>query len=145
MVAPDDAWLQLAKKTPIPLATGENIMSNDTFERYIAAGAISHLQPDIAKWGGISDVLIHSRNALQEGITVSPHFLGGGIGLLASAHVLAAIGGDGFQECDANPNPLREHIVAIPEVNNGNMSIPMESGFGVEPQWENIAEYRINS
>jgi hypothetical protein len=29
-------------------------------------------------------------------------------GLLASAHQLAAIGGDGLLEVDANPNPLRE-------------------------------------
>ena len=36
-----------------------------------------------------------------------PHFLGGGIGLLASAHALAAVGGDGMLEVDCNPNPLR--------------------------------------
>ena len=143
--APDKAWLRLAQKTSIPLATGENIMSNDTFERYIAAGAIRHLQPDIAKWGGISDVLIHSHNALKAGIIGSPHFLGGGVGLLASAHVLAAIGGEGFQECDANANPLRERIVLIPEVKDGRMTLSMTPGFGDEPQWEKIAEYRIDN
>ena len=143
--APDEAWQTLAKKTDTPLATGENIMSNETFERYIAAGAIRHLQPDIAKWGGISGVLVHARNALKAGIAVSPHFLGGGIGLLASAHVLAALGGDGFQEWDANPNPLREKIVAMPEVRAGAMILPMAPGFGAEPQWESIAEYRIDS
>jgi L-alanine-DL-glutamate epimerase-like enolase superfamily enzyme len=36
-----------------------------------------------------------------------PHYLGAGIGLLASAHLLAAVGGDGMLEVDANPNPLR--------------------------------------
>lgn len=143
--APDDAWLQLAARTPVPLATGENIMSDEAFERYIAAGAIRHLQPDIAKWGGISGVLVHSRNALKAGISVSPHFLGGGIGLQASAHVLAAIGGDGFQECDANPNPLRERIVPAPEVRDGKLILSMAPGFGADPEWETIAEYRIDS
>ena len=70
--------------------------------------------------------------------------LGGGIGLLASAHVLAAVGGDGFQEYDANPNPLRERIVDIPDVVGGEMAIPKTPGFGVDPEWDNIAEYRVD-
>ena len=118
-------------------------MGTEGFERYITAGAIRHLQPDVAKWGGISEVLVHACNALRAGIAVSPHFLGGGIGLLASAHLLAAVGGGGYQEFDANPNPLRERIVPMPEVRGGRMLLPMAPGIGAEPQWENLAEFRV--
>jgi D-galactarolactone cycloisomerase len=45
--------------------------------------------------------------AQRRGLRYCPHFLGGGIGLMHSAHVLAAAGGDGMLEIDANPNPLR--------------------------------------
>ena len=72
-------------------------------------------------------------------------FLGGGIGLLASAHALAAVGGDGMLEVDCNPNPLRTFLV------NGLFNTPMNSmvlgdepGIGVEPDLLAIAEYRIN-
>ena len=42
------------------------------------------------------------------GLRYCPHYLGAGIGLLASAHVLAARGAaDGWLEVDANENPLR--------------------------------------
>ncbi|MGX4772417.1 enolase C-terminal domain-like protein [Bradyrhizobium guangdongense] len=47
-----------------------------------------------------------------KGKTFCPHYPGGGIGLLASAHLLAAVGGDGWVEVDANDNPLRDALVA---------------------------------
>ena len=34
-------------------------------------------------------------------------------GLLASAHVLAAQGGEGLLEVDANPNPLRTELAPV--------------------------------
>ena len=46
----------------------------------------------------------------EKGKTFCPHYLGGGIGLLASAHLLAAVGGDGWVEVDANDNPLRDAL-----------------------------------
>ena len=35
-------------------------MGNEEFERYIKAGALTLLQSDIAKWGGISQGLVHA-------------------------------------------------------------------------------------
>ena len=42
-----------------------------------------------------------------------PHWLGGGIGLIASIHLKAAAGGAGYVEVDSNPNPLRT-LLATP-------------------------------
>ena len=68
------------------------------------------VQPDVAKWGGISGCLPVARRVVAARRRYCPHYLGGGIGLLASAHLLAAVGGDGLLEVDCNPNPLREGL-----------------------------------
>jgi hypothetical protein len=47
---------------------------------------------------------------VRSGKTFCPHYLGGGIGLLASAHLLAGVVGDGLLKVDSNDNPLRERF-----------------------------------
>jgi D-galactarolactone cycloisomerase len=65
-----------------------------------------------------------------------PHFLGSGIGLMSSAHLLAAAGGDGLLEIDVNPNPHRDALVgeALPLV-AGSIQLSETAGIGIEPDW----------
>ncbi|MGB7242882.1 MAG: mandelate racemase/muconate lactonizing enzyme family protein [Sulfitobacter sp.] len=100
-------WQALAQNSPIPLAGGENIIGEAAFHHAISAGALSVIQPDVAKWGGITACLAVARNALANGRRYFPHFLGAGIGMAASAELLAGAGGDGLLEVDVNDNPLR--------------------------------------
>ncbi|HET9650755.1 MAG TPA: mandelate racemase/muconate lactonizing enzyme family protein, partial [Usitatibacter sp.] len=100
-------WQALAASTGIPLAGGENIAGIEAFDEALEAGALRVVQPDAAKWGGISGCIEVARRVRRSGRRYCPHYLGGGIGLLASAHLLAAAGGDGLLEIDANANPLR--------------------------------------
>lgn len=110
--APAADWAALAAATPIPLAGGENLAGEAAFAEALALGALAVLQPDVAKWGGITGCRRVARAALAAGRRYCPHYLGGGIGLAASAHLLAATGGDGVLEVDANPNPLRDAFAA---------------------------------
>ncbi len=86
-------WHTLAAATSIPLAGGENIAGEDAFGQALTHSPLTVLQPDIAKWGGISGCWPVIARARQAGVRYCPHYLGGGIGLLASAHLLAAAGG----------------------------------------------------
>jgi L-alanine-DL-glutamate epimerase-like enolase superfamily enzyme len=73
-----------------------------------------------------------------------PHYLGGGIGLLASAHLLAAAGGDGMLEIDANPNPLRSEIAtALGCVTDGAAALGKAPGLGVEDPVRPLAEFLV--
>lgn len=103
--ARDEDWHALAQAAPMPLAGGENL-TGDGFEHAIALGALGVIQPDICKWGGISTTLKVARAAMAKGRRYCPHFLGGGVGLAASAHLLAAVGGDGVLEVDSSENPF---------------------------------------
>ena len=70
----------------------------------------------------------------RRGLSLLPHFLGGGIGLLASAHLLAAAGGDGLLEVDSNANPLREGLAApFPPLEDGHFVLSDQPGLGVAP------------
>ena len=54
-------WRALAQASPLPLAAGENAIGAAGFEALIASGTIAVVQPDLAKWGGISGVLARHR------------------------------------------------------------------------------------
>lgn len=137
--APVSEWQQLAADTSIPLAGGENIATVAGFEDAIKTGALGVLQPDVAKWGGLTGCMEVATKALQAGRRFCPHFLGGGIGLLASAHLLAAAGGDGLLEVDINPNPLRDAFMAgSGAMPDGNLLLSDEPGLGFEGLPEEI-------
>ncbi|WP_206057167.1 mandelate racemase/muconate lactonizing enzyme family protein [Nitratireductor sp. XY-223] len=128
--APEAAWKDVAASTQIPLAGGENIAGTEAFTDAINAGFLTFLQPDVAKWGGISGCYAVARAATAAGRTYCPHFLGGGIGLSASAELLAAVGGNGLLEVDINPNPLREAF-PTPDIDSATGMRPAVSGSGL--------------
>ena len=131
--SPASAWEKIKSASSIPLAAGENIMGNENFNNAISHGQLDIIQPDICKWGGISGNLPIIKNILRSGARYCPHYLGGGIGLATSAHLLAAIGGDGLLEIDSNTNPLREDLFA-PKLTNGKIDIGNSVGIGISDQ-----------
>ena len=85
------------------------------------------IQPDMAKWGGFTRCLSVARRIRAAGLRYCPHFLGGGVGQLASAHLLAAVGGEGLLEIDANPNPLRTRTCgALQRISEAEKQLPAE-------------------
>lgn len=140
---PDGEWSALAEATAIPLAGGENMAGRAAFERAIGLGALGVIQPDACKWGGISGCFDVAKAALAAGRGYCPHFLGGGIGLVASAHLLAAAGGSGRLEVDVNPNPLREALARpFPAIQQGHLALSDAAGLGVEPD-PRAARWRV--
>ena len=141
---PDDEWHELRQNCQIPLAAGENVFNEDQFFHIISESYIQIVQPDLAKWGGLTKTIPIAKAVVAKKKSYCPHFLGGGIGLLASAHALAAVGGDGILEVDCNPNPLRTFLVndfCKPPMSS--MTLGDEPGIGVEPDLLTIAEYRV--
>ncbi len=131
---PAEEWARIAAVSSIPLAAGENIRGWDAFDRVLAAGDIRVIQPDIGKWGGLTGCRCVARAAPAAGLRYCPHYLGGGIGLLASAHLLAAVGGDGMLEVDCNPNPLRTLLASpFPPMKDGRFVLSDAPGLGVVP------------
>lgn len=131
---PHGEWRALADGLPMPLAGGENINRKIRFDAVLAARLFGFVQPDVAKWGGVSGCMAVARDALRHHVSYCPHFLGGGVGLITSAHLLAAQGGDGMLEMDVNPNPLRDEMTAdLLDVEDGRITISDRPGIGIAP------------
>jgi D-galactarolactone cycloisomerase len=139
---PWSEWQSLAQRSTVPLAAGENLRGHDQFDAALASDALGVVQPDICKWGGFSGCLPVARRIVSSGRTYCPHFLGAGTGLMASAQLLAAVGGSGSLEVDSNPNPLRELLGRpLPEVLNGRIHLSDAPGLGVDPDIDGAAEW----
>lgn len=140
---PREEWRRLHALAKMPIAAGENISSAGAFRDVLADDVLGVLQPDIAKWGGFSACAGLARDILKAGKTFCPHYLGGGIGLLASAHLLAGVGGDGWLEVDANDNPLRDLFCGpVLNVMQGTVELSHDPGLGVAPDLSGIKRYR---
>jgi D-galactarolactone cycloisomerase len=138
---PVEHWKRLAQDSPIPLAAGENLRAGD-FARFLEARCLRVLQPDVAKWGGFTGCLPLGEAAAKASAWLCPHWLGGGIGLLATLHLKAAIGGEGYAEVDANANPLRDLLAGeLPPVREGALTLPERAGLGARPQLAALAPY----
>lgn len=141
---PEKEWQKLSDITNIRLAAGENIRGLDLFNKKIKSGNLGVIQPDICKWGGISANLIVVKEILNNGIHYCPHFLGGGIGLIASAHLLAGSGGDGMLEVDYNVNPLREGLASpFPKIIDSKITLNSLPGLGITPDLSSLEKYLV--
>ncbi|TDT77033.1 L-alanine-DL-glutamate epimerase-like enolase superfamily enzyme [Litoreibacter halocynthiae] len=138
---PAEGWAALADTFNTPLAGGENITGHADFDAAIATRHLSVIQPDIVKWGGLGGCAAVARKVRDAGLRYCPHFLGGGIGLIASGHLLAAVGGDGLLEVDVNPNPLRDAFGGA-LVEGGMFDIAHAPGLGVENLPEELAQFQ---
>lgn len=140
--APIADWQHLADASPVPLAGGENVTGEQAFADVARLGHLGVIQPDLAKWGGLTGCLRAAQAARRHGRLMCPHFLGGGLGLVASAHFLAAAGGDGMLEVDVNPNPLREAFLEQGTVADGAFRLSDAPGLGVQTLPEPIERFR---
>ena len=69
------AHAELAQNTSVPIAVGESLYSLSQFKDYLAYGAASIIQVDVARIGGITPWLKVAHLAQAYHVTVCPHFL----------------------------------------------------------------------
>ena len=131
---PMSEWKMVKDNASMAIAAGENIQGQENFDEVIESNVLDVIQPDLAKWGGLSKTIPLARQILKSGKLYCPHYLGGGIGLVASAHALAAVGGNGMLEVDINPNPLRSEMVGDMFARTpATATLGLEPGLGYEP------------
>src|SRR4051794_36627376 len=125
-----DVMAELAKKTHIPLATGERIFTKWGFREILEKRAAMILQPDVCYAGGITELRLIAGMAEAYYLPIAPHNPQGPCSLAASLQVAASIPNFLIQERgDAQhqtllPNQLRR-------VKNGPRGLPTEPGLGI--------------
>ncbi len=141
---PVEEWTELSSAAGVSLAGGENLRGLEAYRLLVESGWCSFVQPDACKWGGITGCWRVVQMIADAGLTYCPHFLAGGIGLVASAQLLAAAAGDGLLEVDFNDNPLREELAKpYPQLVEGNFILNDAPGLGVEPDLAAVSDLRV--
>jgi L-alanine-DL-glutamate epimerase-like enolase superfamily enzyme len=118
-----------------PLAAGENHYTRFEFDRVIEDGAITILQPDLSKTGGITEALRIAALASAWKLPIHPHSSMTGLNHAATIHFLAAIDNGGYFEGDVSrSNKFRDELVANPgEIDRDGNVWPLEApGLGLE-------------
>tara|TARA_Y100000588_G_scaffold159383_2_gene173288 strand:- start:3472 stop:4635 length:1164 start_codon:yes stop_codon:yes gene_type:complete len=124
-----DVMAELAKKTHIPLATGERIFLKWGFREILEKGAAMILQPDVNYAGGISELRLIAGMAEAYYAPLAPHNPNGPCSLAASLQVAACIPNFMVQE-----RGDREHDLLaepLPPVKDGYRPIPQGPGLGI--------------
>ena len=129
------SYREAARLGRTPLAAGENHYTRFEFNRVIEDGAITILQPDLSKSGGITEVLRIAALASSWKLPIHPHTSMTGLNMAATIHLLAAIENGGYFEADVSKDNLfRDQLVSTPYKldREGNVK-PLEGpGLGVE-------------
>ena len=132
-----DVMAELARKTHIPIATGERIFTKWGFREILEKGAASILQPDLCHAGGIFECRLIAGMAEACYASVAPHNPLGPISLAAGIQLSASI--PNFL-CQEQVNLGEGYLKKPFEVVNGHIPIPDGPGLGIELDEEAIAE-----
>jgi galactonate dehydratase len=124
-----DVMAELAKKTHIPIATGERIFTKWGFREILEKNAAMILQPDVNYAGGITELRLIAGMAEAYYAPLAPHNPNGPCSLAASLQVAACIPNFMVQE-----RGDREHELLaepLPPVKDGYRPIPTGPGLGI--------------
>lgn len=131
----DQSYATAATLGTTPLATGENHYTRFEFQRLLEQGAVTVLQPDLSKSGGVTELLRIAAMASARGLKIHPHSSMTALNMVASLHLLAAIDNPGYFEADATGiNPFRTELAqGVLEVGaDGCIAPPETPGLGVD-------------
>jgi galactonate dehydratase len=86
-----DSMVRLRNNTRVPIAAGENIYTRFGFRPYFEKQALSIIQPDFTKTGGLFEGLKIANMAETYNVPVAPHGVCTPLGTLGITHVCAVI------------------------------------------------------
>jgi L-alanine-DL-glutamate epimerase-like enolase superfamily enzyme len=145
-----DAYRELASEVNVPLAGGESEESPDGLIDLAETGAIKFLQGDVRHHRGFTGCQEAIEHCRESEVTFLPHNFGTHLGLVANAHLAAAIPLEGYLEypvfgddtAGMYPYPLAEDVLVDDlAIEDGTFEMPEGPGLGVEVNMDVIEQY----
>ncbi|GAA0412081.1 enolase C-terminal domain-like protein [Microbispora corallina] len=129
---------------PLRVATGEHVQNRVVFKQLLQADALSYLQLDAARVGGVNENIAILLLAAKFGVPVCPH--AGGVGLCELVQHLAmfdyvAVSGSMEDRVIEYVDHLHEHFVDPVVIDRGAYRAPLAPGFSSTMRPESIREY----
>jgi galactonate dehydratase len=125
-----DVMADLARKTTIPIATGERIFLKWGFKEILEKRAAMILQPDVCYAGGITELKVIAGMAEAYYAPLAPHNPQGPCSLAASLQLAASIPNFLIQERGDNEY-LDLLAKPMPPVKNGHRPLLTDPGLGI--------------
>jgi galactonate dehydratase len=132
-----DAMAELARKTHLPIATGERIFTKWGFREILEKGAATILQPDLCHAGGIFECRLIAGMAEAYYASIAPHNPLGPISLAAGIQLSASI--PNFL-CQEQVNLGEGYLKKPFKVVDGHIPIPDGPGLGIELDEDALAD-----
>ena len=128
------AYAELRRRTAIPIAAGENHYTRQAFRDLFEARAISIVQADCTKSGGLSELKKIADMAAAWHLPVAPHTSHSVLSMAANAHLLCALPNGLIYEADvAKVNPFRTDLDRSGlDVRDGHIEPSDKPGFGLD-------------
>jgi D-galactarolactone cycloisomerase len=128
------AYADLARRTPVPIAGGENHYTRQAFRDLFTQGCVSIVQADCTKAGGISEVRKIMDMAGAWHLHAAPHTSHTVISTAANVHLLCALSNALIFEADvAAINPFRTDLAGDAyRVIDGHIAPSDRPGLGLE-------------
>jgi galactonate dehydratase len=128
-----DALVEVARALPIPVATGERLVTRWEFREVLEKRACAVIQPDVCHCGGVAELRRIAAHAETHYIGVAPHNPLGPIATAVNIHLALAMPNFLIQEVMRADVPWRDEVVDAPlEIVDGHILPPGRSGIGVE-------------
>ena len=147
-----DGYAILRKISRSYIAGGENVLTKQMYRRYMEAGALDIIQPDISSSGGFTEVRKIAALAGAYQVMMFPHVWGSGISIAAALQLLASLPSEPYAfspiepmlEFDHAQHPFRMDIIQGGIVmKNGKVQIPDGPGLGVSVDREILKRYAV--
>ncbi len=129
---------------PIRVATGEHVHNRVMFKQYLQAEALSVVQIDACRLGGVNEVLAVLLLAAKFGVPVCPH--AGGVGLCELVQHLSvfdfiAVSGELDGRMIEYVDHLHEHFVDPVEIRDGRYRVPTRPGYSAQMRAESLERF----
>jgi galactonate dehydratase len=125
-----DIMAELARKTHIPIATGERIFTKWGFKEILEKRAATILQPDVCYAGGITELKIIAGMAEAYYTPLAPHNPQGPCSLAASLQIAASI--PNFMIQERGDNEYADLLAKpLPPVTKGHRPLLTDPGLGI--------------
>jgi galactonate dehydratase len=140
-----DAMRDIRAATSTPICCGENLFLRHGFREVLEKRAADIIMPDFQKAGGLLEARKIADMAHTYYVPVAPHAVTSPIGMMATAHVAAAIPNFLIQEWHwIDSQPLWRNWVKEGEIiDKGFIAIPERPGLGVEMNEEGARRAQV--
>jgi galactonate dehydratase len=140
-----EGYARVRQGTSTPVAGSERLTSKHRFNDFFRAGALDVAQPDIVYIGGITEMKKVCALAETYQVVIAPHNTKGPVGMMASAHVMAAIPNALIQEFMALSRiPWRNDVLQEPMVvEDSCLIVPDRPGLGIAFDEDALKAHRV--